>query len=114
MAVVIANSLNRELSLSLSPNICHNHVDLQDLTRAVLSKLNLGQGPQFSAPTLKTSELVAPNAVEIVIVGEALRLPGGLNTSSAFWDALVSRRNDLMTETPPDCWHHASFYTFSS
>lgn len=57
---------------------------------------------------------MAPKAIEVVIVGEAVRLPGGLNTPSAFWDALINRRNDLMTETPPDRWDHASFYTSSS
>jgi acyl transferase domain-containing protein len=113
MAVVIADTLNRELALNLPPNICHNHIDLSDLTKAVLFKLNVSEAPQRDAFQPKKDPRV-PKAIEVVIVGEALRLPGGLNTPSAFWTALVDRRSDLMTETPLDRWDHASFYTSSS
>ena len=113
MAVVIVNTLNHELGLNLPPNTCHNHIDLQDLTKAVSSKLDLIQTPQPHAPVRK-GDPIAQKAVEVVIVGEAVRLPGDLNTPSAFWNALVDRRNDLMTEPPPDRWDHASFYTSCS
>jgi len=47
---------------------------------------------------------------EIVIVGQALRLPGDINTSESFWEALMKKRDDIMTPVPADRWHHSSFY----
>lgn len=47
---------------------------------------------------------------DIVIVGQAMRLPGDINDPTSFWEALMDQRNDLMTPFPPSRWDHASFY----
>jgi acyl transferase domain-containing protein len=52
-----------------------------------------------------------PRSDDIVVVGQALRLPGGsldLETVESFWEALVTMREDLMV--PPKRWDHSSFY----
>ena len=46
---------------------------------------------------------------DVVIVGQALRLPGGLNNPELFWDALVQRRDDILTPTPSNRWDQESF-----
>jgi acyl transferase domain-containing protein len=45
----------------------------------------------------------------VVIVGQAVRLPGDINTPEAFWEALVDMREDLLIPVPQDRWDHASF-----
>ncbi|KAH8818691.1 hypothetical protein DL96DRAFT_368531 [Flagelloscypha sp. PMI_526] len=48
---------------------------------------------------------------DIVIVGQSLRLPGGINDPSSFWEALISQRSDIITSIEAtNRWDHASYY----
>ncbi|KAJ7440338.1 polyketide synthetase [Mycena galericulata] len=108
-ALVIVRKLNERLKLNLPRNTCHTHIDLNSLTTAILELLSqretttslLQPRPKFDASS--SSDCV-------VIVGQAVRLPGDLNTPEAFWEALVDMREDLMVPIPTDRWDHASFY----
>jgi acyl transferase domain-containing protein len=113
MAVAIVNTLNSEFQLSLPPNTLHNHIDFSDLTKAIASKLNVGPSLQTTRP-VRNNQPSAKGPIEVVIVGQAVRLPGDLNTPAAFWEALVDRRNDLMMKTPADRWDHSSFFATST
>lgn len=110
MATTIVKSLNNQLQLDLPLNACHIHIDLLDLTTAILHKLALVE----PAPAVGLSPRAVPRISqqdrEVVIVGQALRLPGGLDTPESFWKALVDRREDLMIPVPTDRWDHSSFY----
>jgi len=88
MSTMIVNKLNRQLDLSLPLNTCHTYVDLVQLTEAILSNLGM-DGP---SPKARPSTRVASNAQakeDIVIVGQAFRLPGDINTPESFWTALI-------------------------
>ncbi|KAJ6632258.1 hypothetical protein B0H10DRAFT_1771537 [Mycena sp. CBHHK59/15] len=108
-AVIIVGKLNQRLGLNLSRNACHTYIDLSSLTTAILGKLS------FMEPTQPTSHSRASTdgrqiPSDIVVVGQAVRLPGGLNTPESFWEALVDMREDLLVPVPQDRWDHASFY----
>jgi acyl transferase domain-containing protein len=47
---------------------------------------------------------------DVVIVGQAFRLPGDINTPESFWTALIEKRQDIIVPVPPSRWDHASFY----
>ncbi|PPQ97453.1 hypothetical protein CVT26_002801 [Gymnopilus dilepis] len=109
MAVRIVNELNSTFSLHLPLNACHTSVDLQSMCEAIMVELGIkgerqaSSGPRDQPTTTNMKE-------EVVIVGQALRLPGDINTPDAFWEALINKRNDIMIPVPPDRWDHASFY----
>lgn len=107
MAVRIVNELNSTLSLQLPLNACHTLLDLGKMSDAIMIELGIKEeGPRLPEPqnwSTSTKE-------EVVIVGQALRLPGDINTPEAFWEALINKRNDIMIPIPPDRWDHASFY----
>ncbi|KAF8190650.1 hypothetical protein K438DRAFT_1970946 [Mycena galopus ATCC 62051] len=110
-ALVIVGKLNEHFSgLNLPRNVCHTHVDLDALTAAISERLSRVEvAPSRVLPS------VAPAAdlgllEEVVIVGQAVRLPGDLNTPDEFWEALVDMREDLLIPIPQDRWDHASFY----
>jgi hypothetical protein len=108
MAVRIVNELNHYFKLHLPLNTCHTYLDLVSLSGAVLTELGVNEKVTIEVvstakpPTVQSKE-------EVVIVGQALRLPGDINTPESFWQALVDKR-DIMTPIPPDRWDHASFY----
>ncbi|CAA7264466.1 unnamed protein product [Cyclocybe aegerita] len=108
MAVRIVNKLNGLFSLQLPLNACHTYINLTQLTQAVLAELGLEIAPKHGRPSLAPP--IRKDAEEVVIVGQALRLPGDINTPESFWEALVNKRNDIMTPVPEDRWDHASFY----
>ncbi|KAJ7482780.1 hypothetical protein FB451DRAFT_1236033 [Mycena latifolia] len=108
-ALVIVGKLNERFTLNLPRNACHTHVDLNSLTTAILERLEKGEAaPGVVQATLKTEELDSSN--DVVIVGQAVRLPGNLNTPESFWEALVDMREDLLVPMPSDRWDHASFF----
>ena len=110
MAAVIVNDLNQTLSLTLSPNTCHIHIDLPALTNFIFGALN-GNIVEASSskPNFGLKPAHAAGLEPVAIVGYALRLPGGINDSQALWNALVEKRKDILTSTPLDRWDHASF-----
>ncbi|KAJ3515067.1 hypothetical protein NLJ89_g1986 [Agrocybe chaxingu] len=110
MSTKIVNQLNRQLDMRLPLNTCHTYIDLVSLTNAVLSNLGIEDA---SDAKVRPSARVAPPAREkedIVIVGQAVRLPGDINTPQSFWQALIDQRDDVITPVPESRWDHASFY----
>lgn len=109
MSTMIINKLNRELDMNLPMNTCHTHIDLVSLTNAILSDL----GMDVSSSKVRPSARVAPQTnekEEIVIVGQAIRLPGDIDSPESFWKALIDKREDIITPVPASRWDHASFY----
>ena len=109
MAVAIVNTINGRFGLDISPATCHQQVYVSDLVSFVAQQLGLSAPPELS---VATSLSPRPHATlpDIVIVGQALRLPGGINTPPAFWDVLIKQRTDIISPVPADRWDHASFY----
>lgn len=80
------------------------------LSDAALVELGLKNS---NKETLESRDVPSPLTSEkgdVVIVGQALRLPGDINTPKSFWEALVNKRDDIMTPVPPERWDHSSFY----
>ncbi|KAH7091721.1 hypothetical protein BKA62DRAFT_834886 [Auriculariales sp. MPI-PUGE-AT-0066] len=46
---------------------------------------------------------------DVVIVGQAVRLPGDVDDGETLWRTLCEKR-DVLTNVPSDRWDHASFY----
>ncbi|PBK61389.1 ketoacyl-synt-domain-containing protein [Armillaria solidipes] len=110
MALMIINSVNHRLHLDLPLNACHTYIDLDSLIHAVHTKLGLVNEPQSNGPHV----LPFPGTVdEVVVVGQAMRLPGDINNVESFWNALVEKREDLIIPIPSDRWDHKGFYTTS-
>jgi len=109
MATMIVNKLNRQLNMGLPLNTCHTYVDLVSLTKAIHKNLGL-EGPSSTArPSIKSA--ARPELKEdIVIVGQAVRLPGDINNAEGLWKALINQRDDIMTPIPEARWDHKSFY----
>ncbi|KAF9012766.1 hypothetical protein BDQ17DRAFT_1420105 [Cyathus striatus] len=107
-AIKIVNKINDALSLALPPNTCHIYLDVESLTQFLCAKFSIDFKP-ISVPTT----ILKPHTIQVcepvVIVGQALRLPGDINDSDSFWQALVNRRTDILTATPDDRWDHGSF-----
>ena len=106
MAVKIVNELNHFFKLHLPLNTCHTYVDVVSLSGAVLTELGMSEKVITEVNTAKPPTV---QSQEVVIVGQAFRLPGDINTPESFWQALVGKR-DIMTPIPPDRWDQASFY----
>lgn len=108
MAVRIVNQLNGILGLQFPLNACHNLVDFDKLSEAALVELGLIEGSKviFTESRDTTSSMEK----EVVIVGQAVRLPGEINTPESFWEALINKRKDIMVPIPADRWDHSSFY----
>ncbi|KAF9473131.1 ketoacyl-synt-domain-containing protein [Pholiota conissans] len=109
MSTLIVNKLNRELDMSLPLNTCHTYIDLVSLTNAILSDLGMDETASKARPTTWTAPPVREKE-EIVIVGQAVRLPGDIDTTESFWKALIDKREDIITPVPASRWDHASFY----
>ena len=107
MAVRIVNKLNETFMLKLPLNTCHTHIDLKAILDAIMIALGVKDELQLLPPPMKKRPSL--ELEEIMIVGQAVRLPGNINTADAFWNALIHKRDDLMTEAPPDRWDD-SFY----
>ena len=116
MATKIVNAINCGFSLSLPLNTCHTHVDLAQLTNAVVAKLGLAPQNQRIPSSMTSARSTSPDGFqprfseEVVIVGQALRLPGDINRPEEFWDALVKKRDGIIGPVPADRWDHRSFY----
>ncbi|KAF8529293.1 polyketide synthetase [Hysterangium stoloniferum] len=114
MATTIINRLNQALRLSLPPNTCHTYIDVTSLT-GFICELSISGPP----PPPRPSQITDPGGKyyvnePIAIVGQSMRLPGGIGDAESLWKALVERRKDILTATPPDRWDHASFQDSSS
>ncbi|KAF8207894.1 hypothetical protein K438DRAFT_1713428 [Mycena galopus ATCC 62051] len=110
-ALVIVGKLNEHFSgLNLPRNTCHTHVDLDSLTAAISEHLSRAEGAPSRVLRSVARTAALDLSEEVVIVGQAVRLPGDLNTPEAFWEALVDMRQDLLIPVPQDRWDHASFY----
>ena len=77
MAVTIVNNLNHSFKIHLPLNTCHTYLDLVSLSGAVLTALGMSEKVTVEVDTTK---LPAIRSQEVVIVGQALRLPGDINT----------------------------------
>ena len=108
MATMIVNKLNRQLNMGLPLNTCHTYVDLVSLTKAIHKRLGL-EGSSTAPPSTKPATRSALKE-EIVIVGQAVRLPGDINNAEGLWKALIDQRDDIMTPIPEARWDHQSFY----
>lgn len=108
MATMIVNNLNNVFRLMLPLNTCHTHLDLLSLSHAICAELGLVDQTSEQAP--HGLHRITSNQDEVVIVGQALRLPGDINTSEKLWRALEERRKDIFTNIPAERWDHASFY----
>jgi len=110
MAVRIVKNLNHIFSMSLPANACHIYIDFAMLSRAVLTELRIDGLPSAIQSPHSLNHRHGPEIEDIVIVGQAFRLPGDINTPESFWKALVTKREDIMTHIPEDRWDHQSFY----
>ncbi|KAJ7634663.1 hypothetical protein FB45DRAFT_909481 [Roridomyces roridus] len=107
-SVSIVSNLNERLGLKLPRNTCHTYVDLKSLTAFISERL----GQADVVPALQKAPKVdnSSSADDVVIVGQAMRLPGDISTPESFWEALVDMREDLMIPMPSDRWDHSTFY----
>lgn len=117
MATRIVGMLNARYGprASLPASAAHDHVNASAIADAILSRLSgtsADAKTDSSAPYAKIASS-GDEGDDVVIVGQAFRLPGNVNDAEAFWSALLARRTDLLTDLlspPDDRWDHASFY----
>lgn len=107
MSTKIVNTLNRQLKMHLPLNTCHTHIDLVSLTKAIITELGFEGPKSFES---RDSRRPSSEQEEVVVVGQSVRLPGGIHDPRSFWEALIEQRDDIMTPVPPSRWNHASFY----
>ena len=101
MATMIVNKLNRQLNLSLPLNTCHTYIDLVSLTKAIHKNLGLeGSSSAARSSTEPTRAARSELKEDIVIVGQAVRLPGDINNADSLWKALIGQRDDIMLQLP--------------
>jgi acyl transferase domain-containing protein len=104
----IVNDLNKRLGLDLAPNTCHIHIDFRQLSDAVCDILGIhSTHTTVNGNSASSTKLFGE---DIAVVGQALRLPGGINTPDSFWQALMQKRTDIPQPIPPTRWDHKSFY----
>jgi len=98
MSTMVVNRLNLRLDLSLLFNTCHTYVDLVQLTKAILSNLGMDGPSSKPHPSRVTSN--TQEKEDIVIVGQAFRLPGDIDTPKSFWTALMEKQQDIIVPVP--------------
>ena len=107
MSTMIVSRLNIQLDLSLPLNTSHTYVDLVQLTKAILS--NLGMDDPSSKP--RPSKVISNSQEkDVVIVDQAFRLLGDIDTPKSFWTALMEKRQEVIVPVPASRWDHAGFY----
>ncbi|KAJ6487662.1 hypothetical protein C8R45DRAFT_1143940 [Mycena sanguinolenta] len=106
LAVDLATKLNDHLAgrVVLPINICYIHVDVPSLMAALRNSLS--KISSIPEPMIETSA----DTKEIVIVGKAFRLPGGIQDDTALWDALMAKTDSIIADIPPDRWDQDSFF----
>ena len=107
MATRIVSKLNTRFGLDLPMSACHDYVDLASLSQAIFEKLSASILPTTAISS--RAQLVQGDDNDVVIVGQAFRLPGKVNTASEFWDALVQKKQ-VLEHMGNDRWDHSSFY----
>ncbi len=53
--------------------------------------------------------MVQTPVIPVAVIAMACRLPGGIDSPEAFWDALL-RGDDLITEIPAERWDVDEYY----
>lgn len=76
---------------------------------------NCAKRPKDTEPEVETQSNIMPNnrygqTGPIAIVGMGMRLPGGVNSSSSFWDFVVNKR-DGRCRVPKDRYNVDAFYS---
>ncbi|KAH7091717.1 hypothetical protein BKA62DRAFT_626249 [Auriculariales sp. MPI-PUGE-AT-0066] len=109
LATTIVSNINEQFALSLPPNACLVHPHAHALVQHVLVQLRI-------VASTDTAEDQAPDQLnpeiqddDVVIVGQAVRLPGDVDDGETLWRTLCEKR-DVLTNVPSDRWDHASFY----
>ncbi|KAI5117731.1 hypothetical protein M0805_002076 [Coniferiporia weirii] len=114
MAIRIVSALNARFSLTLPQSAAHDYVDIPQLSGAIFSALTQKSGSKVPTAGLNSKNKDSGSVDaddDVVIVGQAFRLPGAVNDAAAFWDAVLTRRMDVLTHMGSDeRWNHASFY----
>ena len=109
MATMIVNKLNHQLNMGLPLNTCHTYLDFVSLAKAIHKNLGL-EGSSLDAHPSTTPAAHSELKEEIVIAGQAVRLPGDINNTESLWKALVDQQDNIMTPIPEAGWDHKSFY----
>jgi hypothetical protein len=110
MATMIVSNLSRQLNMGLPLNTCHTYIDLVSLTKAIHKNLGLEGSPAARPSTGPVRVARSELKEDIVIVGQAVRLPGDINNAESLWKVLIDQRDDIMTPIPEARWDHKSFY----
>ena len=83
------------------------------LTKAIHKNLGLEGSSLAARPSSEPARVVRSELKEdIVIVGQAVHLPGDINNAESLWKAPIDhwQRDDIMTPIPEARWDHKSFY----
>lgn len=116
MATRIIGMLNARYGprVSLSASAAHDYVNASALAGAIAGQLSgQARGSNSASTTTARNASSGDEGDDVVIIGQAFRLPGNVSDAEAFWSALLARRTDLLTDLlspPDDRWDHASFY----
>ncbi|CAA0078674.1 Narbonolide/10-deoxymethynolide synthase PikA1, modules 1 and 2 [BD1-7 clade bacterium] len=104
MAVEIRNRLSRLTGKTLAANTLFDYPTLQRL-RAHLESLFTGSSP-LSA---KNQPIKRRGTDDIAIIGMSCKLPGGIETTEAFWK-LLEDGGDIIDRIPMSRWDVSTFY----
>ncbi|KAK0230625.1 hypothetical protein IW262DRAFT_1262889 [Armillaria fumosa] len=112
MAVSIVNTLNKRIDgLTLPPNACYIHINLDSLVDTISLEHGHGSNPaELPSIPFPVIDSYQHNEKDVVIVGKAFRLPGSLDNTASLWEALLSKKHSVVSDIPSDRWDHASFY----
>ena len=79
---MVVNKLNRQLNMGLPLNTCHTYVGLVSLTKTIHKNLGLEGSSSAARPLSEPPRVVRSELKEdIVIVGQAVCLPGDINNA---------------------------------
>ncbi|WP_233587255.1 non-ribosomal peptide synthetase/type I polyketide synthase [Corallococcus sp. CA049B] len=97
-AVGLAQSLSRELSLTVGAVFVLNHPTLKELAAALAARLE-STTPSTPAPRPRTQRQPRRSEEPIAIVSRACRLPGDVLSPDEMWEMLLAGR-DCVTDIP--------------
>ena len=94
MATRIVGMLNAKYGprVSLPASAAHEHVNASAMAGAIVEQLSGGcsKSGDSSTKTKARNPAVGDEDSNVVIVGQAFRLPGNINDPEAFWSALLA------------------------